>query len=112
MTIDQKLDLILDKVNHIESTLKEHSTILREHSDKLDMHSNTLKEHGAILGALKHGQEEMKADLDGFKIETYKQLGKVKAKQENLETNFELLAQKTWSNEKDLFRIKKLIGIE
>ena len=105
MTIDQKLDLILDKVNHIESTLK-------EHSDKLDMHSNTLKEHGAILGALKHGQEEMKANLDGFKMETYKQLGKVKAKQENLETNFELLAQKTWNNEKDLFRIKKLIGIE
>lgn len=98
MTIDQKLDLILDKVNHIESTLKQHS--------------DTLKEHGAILGVLKHGQEEMKANLDGFKMETYKQLGKVKAKQENLETNFELLAQKTWNNEKDLFRIKKLIGIE
>ncbi|MBS4204927.1 hypothetical protein [Lederbergia citrea] len=98
MNIDEKLDLILKKLD--------------EHGTKLD-------EHSRILGALIHGQEELKANLEGFKLETYKQFGEIKAKQDAFEkkqdtfdAKLELLEKRTWKTETDTHRLKKIAGIE
>ncbi|MBS4223222.1 hypothetical protein [Lederbergia citrea] len=98
MNIDEKLDLILKKLD--------------EHGTKLD-------EHSRILGALIHGQEELKANLEGFKLETYKQFGEIKAKQDAFEkkqdtfdAKLELLETRTWKTETDTHRLKKIAGIE
>ncbi len=63
MDMNEKLDLILLK-------LDEHSRILVEHS-------SILGEHSGILGALIHGQEEIKATLEGFKIEVNEKFGEM-----------------------------------
>ena len=89
--MDEKLDLILGK---------------------LDEHSSILSEHSRILAALIHGQEELKANLDGFKTETFKQFEEVKAKQDGFDAKLELLETRTWSNETDIYRLKKIAGIE
>jgi hypothetical protein len=46
------------------------------------------------VGKLELGQKEMNERL------------------ERIEDNIDLLAQKNWKNEKDIYRIKKLMGIE
>ncbi|RWR12482.1 hypothetical protein QNH23_17705 [Siminovitchia fortis] len=86
---------------------------------KLDEHSKKLGEHSELLGALIHGQQEIKADLDGFKLETFKRfdgvnkrLDSFESKQDELAAKVELLEKRTWTNESDIHRLKNLIGIK
>lgn len=111
MDMNEKLDLILSKVSDLDS--------------KVSNLDNKVDEHSRILNALVHGQEELKANLDGFKIEVYKRFDdmnqrqdKLEAKQdsfqarhEDLTAKTELLADRTWTNESDIHRLKKIAGI-
>ena len=112
--------------------LKEHSTILKEHSGILKEHSATLEKHGSLLEkqrqtlenhssqleehkqlltALISGQEYLKAELDGFKISTAKELGVLKSEVNTIAINQEILRNDTWTNKVDIQRIKKTMGM-
>ncbi len=55
---------ILGALHNIQETLRDHGTILRE--------------HGQMLSALKTGQEELKAEIDGMKIQNAKEFSDIK----------------------------------
>ena len=88
-------------------------------------YSSILGEHSGILCALIHGQEEIKSTLEGFKIEVNEKFGEITVKQESfdakqyvyqgkqddIEARYELLARRTWNNESDIYRLKKIAGI-
>ena len=56
-----------------------------------------------MLSALIHGQEELKADFDGFKRETEKRFEMVKEGYKDYNSSYELLEKRTLVNEKDTF---------
>ncbi|RST60954.1 hypothetical protein D5F11_002560 [Siminovitchia terrae] len=119
MDVHEKLDLILEILGGHSEKLDEHSQKLDEQGRKLDEHSQKLGEHSELLGALIHGQQEIKADLDGFKLATFKRfddlnkrLDSSESKQGELEAKVELLENRTWTNESDIHRLKNLIGMK
>ncbi|MBW7650359.1 DUF1640 domain-containing protein [Anoxybacillus sp. ST4] len=75
-------------------------------------------------------KQEMRQEMESFKqemrqeMETFKQeireeirelhvrIGKLETKVDKLHDKFELHAQKQWQTEADVYRLKKLIGIE
>jgi len=115
----KKLDEHSQKFDEQGRKLDEHSQKLDEQGRKLDEHSQKLGEHSELLGALIHGQQEIKADLDGFKLATFKRfddlnkrLDSSESKQGELEAKVELLENRTWTNESDIHRLKNLIGMK
>ncbi|MED0686091.1 DUF1640 domain-containing protein [Anoxybacillus ayderensis] len=64
-------------------------------------------------------KQEMRAEMESFKQEIREEIkelhvriGKLEAKVDKLHDKFELHAQKQWQTEADVYRLKKLIGIE
>ncbi|MFA9559719.1 hypothetical protein ACERII_20625 [Evansella sp. AB-rgal1] len=122
----EKLDkhsVILDKHSEILDShtkkLDKHSEILDSHTKKLDqhseilgMHGETLREHGRMLSALRTGQEELKAELDGMRLENAKEFGELKENVKNVEASIEVLKDETWMNKKDIYRIKTTMGLK
>ncbi|MCR2821633.1 hypothetical protein [Lederbergia panacisoli] len=109
---------ILGMLHEIKDTLNDHSQILKdhgrkldEHNQKLDMHSETLKEHGLILGALKNGQEMLKAELSEIRLQNAKEFGEFKEQMKDMGDSIDILKEDTWHNKKDILRIKKTMGM-
>ncbi|SDY32355.1 hypothetical protein SAMN05421736_101956 [Evansella caseinilytica] len=97
--------------------LDEHGRILEMHGEKLDSHAvklelqnETLKEHGKILSALRTGQEEIKAELDGMKVKNAKDYGKIQEQLTHAEANIEVLKDDNWRNKTDICRLKMSLG--
>nr|WP_305147603.1 coiled-coil domain-containing protein [Anoxybacillus gonensis] len=64
-------------------------------------------------------KQEMRAEMESFKQEIREEvkelhvrIGKLETKVDKLHDKFELHAQKQWQTEADVYRLKKLIGIE
>ena len=64
-------------------------------------------------------KQEMRAEMESFKQEIraeikelHVRIGKLETKVDKLHDKFELHAQKQWQTEADVYRLKKLIGIE
>ncbi|MCX8002879.1 MAG: DUF1640 domain-containing protein [Anoxybacillus mongoliensis] len=64
-------------------------------------------------------KQEMRAEMESFKQEMREEIkelhvriGKLETKVDKLHDKFELHAQKQWQTEADVYRLKKLIGIE
>ncbi|MGG6433278.1 DUF1640 domain-containing protein [Anoxybacillus sp. D401a] len=64
-------------------------------------------------------KQEMRQDMESFKQEMreeikelHMRIGKLETKVDKLHDKFELHAQKQWQTEADVYRLKKLIGIE
>ncbi|MFB4164959.1 hypothetical protein ACE1TI_14290 [Alteribacillus sp. JSM 102045] len=89
---------ILGALNHIQETLTEQG--------------ETLKEHGRMLSALKTGQEELKAEIDGMKRQNAKEFSDIKDRLENLEASYDVLKDETWTNKRDVYRIKNTLGLK
>ncbi len=70
----------------------------------------TLREHGQMLSALKTGQEELKAEIDSVKVQNAKEFSEIKDRLENLEASHDVLKDETWTNKKDIYRIKNTLG--
>ncbi len=102
---------ILGMLKEIKSTLNEHSRILNEHSQILNEHSQKFKEHGQILGALKVGQEGLKAEMSELRLQNAKDFGVVKEQIKTLEDSIEILKDETWTNKKDIRRIQRTMGM-
>jgi hypothetical protein len=91
--------------------LKEHSEILKEHSETLKNHGESLKEHSLILGALKTGQEVLKAEISELRLQNAKEFGEIKAQLKSHEDSIEILKDESWNNRKMTVRLQKTIGI-
>src|SRR5699024_3444228 len=91
--------------------LDEHKRILSKHSQKLNEHRTTLDEHGQILGALRVGQEHIKAEMDRIKVANAKEFSRVKKGMDDFSTNIELLREESWEHKNEIRRIKKTMGI-
>ncbi|CAM4096087.1 hypothetical protein [Lederbergia lenta] len=102
---------ILGMLKEIKSTLNEHSRILNEHSQILNEHSQKFKEHGQILGALKVGQEGLKAEMSELRLQNAKDFGVVKEQIKTLEDSIEILKDETWTNKKDIRRVQRTMGM-
>jgi hypothetical protein len=92
-------------------TLKEHSEILKEHSEILKGHSLILKEHSLMLGALKTGQELLKAELSELRIQNAKDFGEIRELIKGNEVDIELLKEDNWENKKDIRRVQQTLGM-
>ncbi|EMI10433.1 coiled-coil domain-containing protein [Anoxybacillus gonensis] len=64
-------------------------------------------------------KQEMRTEMESFKQEIREEIkelhvriGKLETKVDKLHDKFELHAQKQWQTEADVYRLKKLIGIE
>ncbi|WP_257348523.1 hypothetical protein [Pseudalkalibacillus decolorationis] len=55
---------------------------------------------------------EMKGEFVGFRKEFNDFRKETNEKLDTIESNIELLASKTWNNEKDIYRMKNLMGIK
>jgi hypothetical protein len=91
--------------------LKQHSVILKEHGEILKQHGETLKEHGRILGALRSGQEAIKAELSELRLQNAKDFGEIRELIKNHDISIELLKEETWSNKKEIRRVQKTMGL-
>ncbi|WP_170008456.1 hypothetical protein [Bacillus fonticola] len=92
-------------------TLKEHGQLLQEQDRLLKEHGETLKEHSHVLSALRTGQEATNAKLDGMELRNAKDLGEMKEKFDTVEAGIAVLKDDTWSNKKDIYRIKNVMGM-
>src|SRR5699024_2415799 len=108
MTIQDKNSKKLDEHS---KKLDEHTRIPSEHSQKRDEHRNTLDEQGQILGALRVGQEHIKAEMDRIKVANAKEFSRVKKGMDDFSTNIELLREESWEHKNEIRRIKKTMGI-
>lgn len=68
--------------------------VMFEVKETVDGLQKTVIDLDKRVGNLEAGQKEMNEKLD------------------RIEDNNDLLAQKNWQNEKDIYRIKKLMGVE
>ncbi|MEK3889301.1 hypothetical protein [Bacillus sp. FSL K6-3431] len=91
--------------------LGEHTQILGDHSKILNEHSQRFIEHGQILGALKVGQEGLKAEMSELRLQNAKDFGEVKEQIKILEDSFEILKEETWTNKKDIRRVQRTMGM-
>lgn len=114
----QKLDAHTKILDGHTQKLDAHTKILDGHTQKLDEHdkkfalqNETLKEHGRFLSALRTGQEETKAQLDSMKIENAKEFGEMKEQIKNVEAGMGVLKDETWSNKRDIYRVKNTMGL-
>src|SRR5699024_10565838 len=107
----KKLDEHTRILSEHSQKLDEHTRILSEHSQKLDEHRTTLDEHGQILGALRVGQEHIKAEMDRIKVSNVKEVSRVKKGMYDFSTNIELLREESWEHKNEIRRIKKTMGI-
>jgi chromosome segregation ATPase len=112
MSNDEKLDLILAKLDEHSQKFDKMDQRFDGIDHRLDCMNQRLDDHQLMLSALIHGQEELKANLDGFKIEVAKQFQSVKEDHKNIENTVELLESRVWTTEKDVHRLKKMVGIE
>lgn len=88
MKQEEKILTILEQINH---KLDEHSLKLDNHSKKLDEHGKRLDEQQSILVALRSGQEHLKAEIDGMRMDNAKEFGHIKKELNNLNLNFSVL---------------------
>ncbi|MHA6250840.1 hypothetical protein [Oceanobacillus sp. CAU 1775] len=111
MNIEKAMTEMHGMLIKIMDKLDEHSRMHEEHSRMLKEHTIQLKEHSQILNALSTGQEYLKAEFDGMKVSTAKEIGSVKEDNETLSINQELLRNEAWTNKVDIERIKKTMGM-
>jgi chromosome segregation ATPase len=92
----------------ILQALQQMNEKLDEQSKKLDEHGETLKEHGRILGALRSGQEVLKAEL---KLQNAKDFGELWEQIKDIEVSVEILREESWNNRKDIRRVQITMGL-
>jgi hypothetical protein len=76
--------------------LNSHSAMHKKHEQQFENHSAQLKEHSQLLHALIAGQESLKAELDGFKVETRNEFKELKAGFNTFTVNQKLLREESW----------------
>jgi hypothetical protein len=85
---------------------------LEQINNKLENQGETLKEHGLILGALKVGQEGLKAEINELRRQNAKEFGEIKEQIGGIEVIAEMLKEESWSNRQDIRRVQKTIGLK
>lgn len=96
---------ILDLLKQMNEKLEQQSGILNEHGQQLN-------EHGHILGALKTGQESLKAELSALKLQNAKEFGEIKEQISSIEISVDMLKEESWNNRKDIRRIQQTMEMK
>lgn len=86
--------------------------VLEQMNSKLDAVSETQKEQSVILGALKSGQEALKAEINELRLQNAKDFGELKERMDKQEVSMEVLEIETWNNKKEIHRIQKTMGMK
>jgi predicted hydrocarbon binding protein len=87
-------------VNKLEEQIL---TLLQQMNEKLD-------DHSLILGALRNGQESLKAELSEMRLQNAKEFGEIKAQIKNHEDSIEILKEESWNNRRSILRVQKTLG--
>ncbi|PLR94475.1 hypothetical protein [Bacillus sp. T33-2] len=103
---------ILQALQQINETLKQQGETLKQQGETLKEHGETLKEHGLILGALRSGQEALKAELSEFKLQNARDFGQLREQISGIELSVEILKEESWTNKKDIRRVQKTMGLK
>ncbi|NBJ68836.1 MULTISPECIES: hypothetical protein [Clostridia] len=113
-SLEQRFDTLETRFNQQEQKLDEQgqkiTTIeqrLDEQGQKITTIEQRLDEHKDLLTALRSGQEYLKAEVDGMRIENAKEFGYVKKELSNMHLNFSVLRDDVWSNKKEIYQLKK-----
>ncbi len=103
-----------DKIGSLEKRFDSLETRFNQQEQKLDEQGQRittieqrLDEHKDILTALRSGQEYLKAEIDGMRVENAKEFGYVKKELSNMHLNFSVLRDDVWSNKKEIYQLKK-----
>ncbi|WML46179.1 hypothetical protein [Neobacillus sp. PS3-40] len=78
-------------------------TLLQQMNEKLD-------DHSLILGALRNGQESLKAEFSEMRLQNAKEFGEIKAQIKNHEDSIEILKEESWNNRRSILRVQKTLG--
>jgi hypothetical protein len=87
-------------VNKLEEQIL---TLLQQMNAKLD-------DHSLILGALRNGQESLKAEFSEMRLQNAKEFGEIKAQIKNHEDSIEILKEESWNNRRSILRVQKTLG--
>lgn len=98
---------ILTTLEQINDKLDEQGRKLDEDSLKLDEHGKRFEEQQSILVALRSGQEHLKTEIDGIRMDNAKEFDHIKKELNNVNLNFSVLRDDVWANKKDIYRLKK-----
>jgi methylase of polypeptide subunit release factors len=123
--VNEKLDNFGAKLDEHGEILKEHGEILKEHGKILIEHGEILKEHGKILkehgeilkehsfilGALRNGQEVLKAEISEMRLQNAKEFGEIKSQLTTHEDSIEILKGDSWNNRSSILRVQKTLGL-
>jgi hypothetical protein len=109
--VNEKLDNFGAKLDEHGEILKEHGKILKEHGEILKEHGEILKEHSFILGALRNGQEVLKAEISEMRLQNAREFGEIKSQLTTHEDSIEILKEDSWNNRSSILRVQKTLGL-
>ncbi|MFU0789281.1 hypothetical protein JNUCC74_16095 [Cerasibacillus sp. JNUCC 74] len=100
---------ILTTLEQINDKLDEQGRKLDEDNLKLDEHGKRFEEQQSILVALRSGQEHLKAEIDGMRMDNAKEFDHIKKELNNVNLNFSVLRDDVWANKKVFTKQKSFI---
>lgn len=108
---------ILQAVKELLHEVREMRTEMESFKQEMRTEMKSFKQE--MRAEMESFKQEMRAEMESFKQEIREEIkelhvriGKLETKVDKLHDKFELHAQKQWQTEADVYRLKKLIGIE
>ncbi|MBU8661817.1 hypothetical protein KM912_16560 [Virgibacillus pantothenticus] len=106
-TLEQRFDSLEQRFDSLETRFNQQEQKLDEQGQRITTIEQRLDEHKDILTALRSGQEYLKAEIDGMRVENAKEFGYVKKELSNMHLNFSVLRDDVWTNKKEIYQLKK-----
>lgn len=106
-SLEKRFDSLEQRFDTLETRFNQQEQKLDEQGQKITTIEQRLDEHKDLLTALRSGQEYLKAEVDGMRIENAKEFGYVKKELSNMHLNFSVLRDDVWSNKKEIYQLKK-----
>ncbi|API91736.1 MULTISPECIES: hypothetical protein [unclassified Virgibacillus] len=106
-SLEQRFNTLEQRFDSLETRFNQQEQKLDEQGQRITTIEQRLDEHKDILTALRSGQEYLKAEIDGMRVENAKEFGYVKKELSNMHLNFSVLRDDVWTNKKEIYQLKK-----
>ncbi|GIP63572.1 hypothetical protein J32TS6_21270 [Virgibacillus pantothenticus] len=106
-SLEKRFDSLEQRFDSLETRFNQQEQKLDEQGQRITTIEQRLDEHKDILTALRSGQEYLKAEIDGMRVENAKEFGYVKKELSNMHLNFSVLRDDVWTNKKEIYQLKK-----